>query len=306
VIKSVVEAYSQLAKKDLRVLRIIEAGHRRYEFVPQRLVERWARYRQEEVRDSVKRLHYLGLLRRNLSPYLGWKITAAGYDVLALHTLRMKKKILKLSPTPIGVGKESVVYAGESPSGFKIAAKFHKRGLSVFRHEEAFKAKISRYEHLRHVYETRLSALAEFYALEKVFEAGGYVPEPLAYNRHVVVMQYIDGVELYRLDANEFAVIAQDVLETLRVALRLGVVHGDLSPYNIIASRRAYIIDWPQWVPLGHPVAAAYLRRDLHNMATYFKEKGVNFPVEELLNAVGEGDVDGGERFIELIKTSLL
>jgi hypothetical protein len=32
----------------------------------------------------------------------------------------------------------------------------------------------------------------------------------------------------------------------------------------------------------------------------------VNFPVEELLNAVGEGDVDGGERFIELIKTSLL
>jgi len=90
------------------------------------------------------------------------------------------------------------------------------------------------------------------------------------------------------------------------VALRLGIVHGDLSPYNIIAGRRAYIIDWPQWVPLGHPVAAAYLRRDLHNMATYFKEKGVNFPVEELLNAVGEGDVDGGERFIELIKTSLL
>jgi len=106
---------------------------------------------------------------------------------------------LKLSPTPIGVGKESVVYAGESPSGFKIAAKFHRGGVSVFRHGEVFKAKISRYEHLRHVYETRLSALAEFYALEKVFEAGGYVPEHLAFNRHVVVMQYIDGVELYRL-----------------------------------------------------------------------------------------------------------
>jgi len=54
VIRSVVEAYSQLAKRDLRILRIIEAGHRRYEFVPQRLVERWARYRKEEVRDSVK------------------------------------------------------------------------------------------------------------------------------------------------------------------------------------------------------------------------------------------------------------
>ena len=132
MIKSVVDAYSQLAKRELRILRIIEAGHRRYEFVPQRLVERWARYRKEEVRDSVRRLHYLGLLRRNVSAYLGWKITAAGYDVLALHTLRMKKKILKLSPTPIGVGKESVVYAGESPSGFKIAAKFHRGDVSMF------------------------------------------------------------------------------------------------------------------------------------------------------------------------------
>jgi hypothetical protein len=28
VIKSVVEAYSRLAKRDLRVLRLIEAGHR--------------------------------------------------------------------------------------------------------------------------------------------------------------------------------------------------------------------------------------------------------------------------------------
>ena len=305
MIKSVVEAYGQLGKRDLRVLRIIEAGHRRYEFVPQRLVERWARYREEEVRDSVRRLHYLGLLRRNLSPYLGWKITVAGYDVLALHTLRVKKKILKLSPTPIGVGKESVVYAGESPSGFKIAAKFHRGGVSVFRYEEAFNTKVRRYEHLRQVYETRLSALAEFYALERVFEAGGYVPEPLAYNRHVVVMQYIDGVELYRLDADEFAVIAQDVLETLRVALRLGIVHGDLSPYNIIAGRRTYIIDWPQWVPLGHPAAATYLTRDLHNIATYFKEKGVDFPTEELLKAA-EGGGDSGRRFAEFIKTTLL
>ncbi len=306
MIKSVVEAYDHLTKRDLRVLRIIEVGHRRYEFVPQRLVEKWARYREADVRDSVRRLHYLGLLRRNLSPYLGWKITAAGYDVLALHTLRVKKKILKLSPTPIGVGKESVVYAGESPSGFKIAAKFHRGGVSVFRYEEAFRAKVCKYEHLRHVYETRLSALAEFYALEKVFEAGGYVPEPLAYNRHVVVMQYIDGVDLYRLDAGEFTIIAQDVLETLRVAIRLGIVHGDLSPYNIIASKKAYMIDWPQWVPLRHPAAATYLMRDLHNIATYFKEKGVDFPVEELLKTAEEGSGDSAKRFAELIKTSLL
>ncbi|MCI4446686.1 MAG: phosphotransferase [Pyrobaculum sp.] len=305
MIKSVVEAYSRLAKRDLRILRIIEAGHRRYEFVPQKLVERWARYRKEEVRDSVKRLHYLGLLRRNLSPYLGWKITAAGYDVLALHTLRIRKKVAKLSPTPVGVGKESVVYAGESPSGFKVAVKFHRGGVSVFRYEEAFSAKVRRYQHLRQVYETRLSALAEFYALEKVFEAGGLVPEPLAYNRHVVVMRFIDGVELYRLDSGDLEQVVQDLLETLHVALRLGIVHGDLSPFNVIVSNRTYVIDWPQWIPLGHPSAETYLRRDVSNIAEYFRERGVEFPGDELLKAAKGGN-DSGRRFLEYLKKSLL
>jgi RIO kinase 2 len=304
-VKDVVKAYNQLTKRDLRILRIIEAGHRRHEFVPLKLIIKWGRYREEVVRDSIRRLHYLGLLRRNLSPYLGWKITVAGYDVLALHTLRMKKKIEKLSPTPVGVGKESVVYAGESPSGIKVAVKFHRGGVSVFRYEEAFRAKVRRYQHLRQVYETRLSALAEFYALEKVFEAGGLVPEPLAHNRHVVVMRFIDGIELYRLDTGDFEQVVQDLLETLRVALSLGIVHGDLSPYNVIVGKKTYVIDWPQWIPLGHPGAEAYLRRDISNLVKYFRERGVEFSVDELLKSV-KGDVSSGKRFLEYLKKSLL
>jgi RIO-like serine/threonine protein kinase fused to N-terminal HTH domain len=99
--------------------------------------------------------------------------------------------------------------------------------------------------------------------------------------------------------------VAQDVLETLNVALSLGIVHGDLSPYNIIAGEKTYVIDWPQWIPVGHPAAEEFLRRDLHNVATYFAERGVAIPVEDLLKAAREGG-DSGRRFIEYIKTSLL
>ncbi|AAL62948.1 serine/threonine-protein kinase RIO2 [Pyrobaculum aerophilum] len=306
MIKSLVRAYHELSKRDLRVLRVIEVGHRRYEFVPEELITKWARYRREEVLDSIRRLHYYGFLRRNLAPYKGWKITALGYDVLALHTLRVQRKVVKISPTPIGIGKESVVYAGETPSGYKVAIKFHRGGVSAFRYEEPFRSKVARYKHLAEVFETRLSALAEFFALQRVFEGGGLVPEPLTYNRHVVVMGYVEGVELYRLSQGDFKKIADDVILTLGVALRLGIVHGDLSPYNIIVGNRSYVIDWPQWVPLGYNNYELHLQRDLNNIAKFFKRYQVEIPVDELLKTAREAEDSGGKFLLEINKTTFL
>ncbi|MFN7106240.1 MAG: RIO1 family regulatory kinase/ATPase [Pyrobaculum sp.] len=288
MIRDVVEAYDKLDKRDLRILRIIEAGHKKFEFVPHELVEKWARYRREEVRERVKYLHRLGLLRRNIAPRLGWKITAAGLDVLALHTLSVKKKVVKLSPTPIGTGKEAVVYAGETPSGFKVAVKFHRGGVSTF--WAIFRRKPEKYRHLTQIYEARLSALAEFFALEKIFEAGGLVPEPILVNRHVVVMGYIEGVELYRY-RGEIGKIFDDVFYTLKTAVRLGIIHGDLSPYNILAGRRGYIIDWPQWMPATHPKAVDYLRQDVENIAKFFKIS------PETLSRELVTEIDVGEEF---------
>ncbi|MFN3803721.1 MAG: RIO1 family regulatory kinase/ATPase [Pyrobaculum sp.] len=290
MIRDVVEAYDKLDKRDLRILRTIEAAHRRFEFIPHELVEKWARYRREEVRERVKYLHRLGLLRRNAVPRLGWKITAAGLDVLALHTLSVKKKVVKLSPTPIGTGKEAVVYAGETPSGFKVAVKFHRGGVSTFRSEAFFRRKLEKYRHLTQIYETRLSALAEFFALEKIFEAGGLVPEPISVSRHVVVMGYIEGVELYRY-SGEIGKILDDVFYTLRTAVRLGIIHGDLSPYNILAGHRGYIIDWPQWMPATHPKAVDYLRQDVKNIAKFFKIS------PEILTRELVTEIDVGEEF---------
>lgn len=306
MIKSLVRAYHELSKRDLRILRIIEVGHRRYEFVPEEMVTKWARYRREEVLDSIRRLHYYGFLRRNMAPYKGWKITALGYDVLALHTLRTQRKVVKISPTPIGVGKESVVYAGEAPSGYKVAIKFHRGGVSAFRYEKPFRSKVAKYKHLAEVFETRLSALAEFFALQRVFEGGGLVPEPLAYNRHVVVMSYIDGIELYRFSKGDFKKIVEDVISTLSVALRLGIIHGDLSPYNIIVGARSYVIDWPQWVPHGYPNYEFYLQRDLENIVKFFKRYQIDIPVDDLLKVVKEAE-DSGEKFLaEINKTTFL
>ncbi|MEM3326972.1 MAG: RIO1 family regulatory kinase/ATPase [Thermoproteus sp.] len=269
-IRSLIEAYNVLDKLDLRVLRLLEIAHTRYRYVPYRLLARWAKVGEEKIGYSLSKLNKLKLIQRSKGPYEGYRLTFNAYDILALHTLRKSGKIINISPTPIGVGKESVVYVGEMPSGVKVAVKFHRTGTSSFIHVRKVRGFLGRRRHLTKLYEARLSANAEFMALSRVFDGGGLVPEPIAVNRHVVVMRYVEGVEAYRADLHNARSIARDVLDTIEVALRNGIIHGDLTPYNIIVGDRAYVIDWPQWIPTSHPNAVEILLRDLTYLEEFF------------------------------------
>jgi RIO kinase 1 len=70
----------------------------------------------------------------------------------------------------------------------------------------------------------------------------------------------------------------------------LGVVHGDLSPYNTLVAGadrlqpRLVIIDVPQLVDLvANPNAIDFLHRDCTNMAQWFTTKGHPVDADELL-----------------------
>ena len=53
------------------------------------------------------------------------------------------------------------------------------------------------------------------------------------------------------------------------------MIHGDLSPYNIILqpNQQIIIIDWPQNVSITHPSAEEILKRDVKNILDFFKRK---------------------------------
>jgi RIO kinase 2 len=57
--------------------------------------------------------------------------------------------------------------------------------------------------------------------------------------------------------------------------LKAGVVHADLSEYNIMLKRNRgiLIIDWPQYVTKNHPNAEQLLSRDVQNVLQYFRRK---------------------------------
>ncbi|RLI25579.1 serine/threonine protein kinase, partial [Candidatus Bathyarchaeota archaeon] len=77
--------------------------------------------------------------------------------------------------------------------------------------------------------------------------------------------------------------------EVRRIYLEAGLIHGDLSEYNIVVKEDGdfLIIDWPQFVKRGEPGFEFYLRRDLRNLLNFFRKKfGLKISLDDVINYV--------------------
>jgi RIO kinase 1 len=121
---------------------------------------------------------------------------------------------------------------------------------------------------------------AEVDALYRLAAAGVRVPKPYNFHEGVLLMELVtddEGGAAPRLGDLELtpqlARTFHDrlIVEVVRM-LCAGVVHGDLSEYNILAgSDGPVIIDLPQAVDAaGNNHAASMLERDVANLRTYF------------------------------------
>jgi RIO kinase 1 len=121
---------------------------------------------------------------------------------------------------------------------------------------------------------------AEVDALYRLAAAGVRVPQPYNFSDGVLLMELVtgdDGDVAPRL--NDVALTAEEsrtyhdllIKQVVRM-LCAGIVHGDLSEYNVlIGSDGPVIIDLPQAVDAaGNNHAFAILERDINNLAAYF------------------------------------
>jgi RIO kinase 2 len=107
-------------------------------------------------------------------------------------------------------------------------------------------------------------------------------------NRNLVVMGWVDGATLNRCTVDQPRVVLEEILGHVAAAYRCGVIHGDLSEFNIMADgERVVFIDWPQWVEPSHPNAEEVLRKDLENLLAHFTRRyGLAYPVGQALGEV--------------------
>lgn len=139
-------------------------------------------------------------------------------------------------------------------------------------------------------------AVAEWEALKRWWNLGLPVPYPVQIDGQEILMEWItvdraDGtvdtaprLAQVRPDERLLASYYDQLREALATVVQAGVVHGDLSPYNILAAgERLVIIDLPQVVDLvGNLNGMDYLLRDCTNVCGWFRARGLDVDEHEL------------------------
>jgi RIO kinase 1 len=129
----------------------------------------------------------------------------------------------------------------------------------------------------------------EFTAMERLYEAGGAVPRPIAASENAILMSYHGDERLaaptlntVALEQDEAELLFQETLRNIDLMLQQDLVHGDLSAYNILywatenSPAEITLIDFPQVVNLHtNDNAHMILQRDIQRTCEYFAQQGV-------------------------------
>jgi RIO kinase 1 len=130
----------------------------------------------------------------------------------------------------------------------------------------------------------RLWVDREWQALNRLWSAGASVPEPYDHAPAAVLMEFLGDdsgpapmLAQVKLSEEEAQRAYGLLLEELAIMLDCGLVHGDLSAFNILYHRdRPRIIDLPQAVSVDDAVDGwSLFHRDLANLAGYFERQGL-------------------------------
>jgi RIO kinase 1 len=124
----------------------------------------------------------------------------------------------------------------------------------------------------------------EFNTLKTLYNAGAAVPKPYAVAENAILMGYVGDEEMagptlstVDLERNEASALFAETMRNVELMLVHGMIHGDLSAYNILYwEGKITLIDFPQ-VSSSHGNSQSHfiLKRDIERVCTYFAGKGV-------------------------------
>ncbi|BFH73256.1 hypothetical protein SJAV_12000 [Sulfurisphaera javensis] len=270
VVLTLAERASLIGPLDYKVLKTVYELNSNYEYVPYSAISEELGLLDRELKEVLLKLYDLRLLsKERILKEIGYRLTFTGLDILAIKKL-YATKILKNLGIIIGEGKESNVYFGYNFSDETVIVKFHRIGKNSYKNIRKIRGIKYKEDWIKL---TVKNAEREYKALDCLYNNFGNVPKPYGQAYNAIVMEYVQGTELYRTNISNPEEVLQDILSTLRIAYTYcdKIVHGDLSEYNVLISEegKPYIIDWPQWKREDEDL----LIRDVTNILYYFNKK---------------------------------
>ena len=210
-------------------------------------------------------------------------------------------------------GKEATVYLARGPRGLVALKLYRDLQARSFKNDTLYRAgqvigdaRLARA--IRNRSSTGLEAQqalwtgAEYRMLWRLWGAGLNVPEPLvgpsvkacAQTAPAVLMRFMGTEDAAAPRLSEAALSPQDgrrawneALDGMAALLRLGLVHGDYSTYNLLWwEDHVTIIDFPQVSDQQNPNFQTLLERDAASLSRSFARHGVGESAAETLREV--------------------
>ncbi len=196
--------------------------------------------------------------------------------LMALYKL-VHRKLISVIGGPISTGKEANVFYGEH-DGRGIAIKIYRIQTANFRAMTGYLAGDRRFSSVRGTRKGIIFAWTkkEYSNLARAHDAGVPAPEPLAFDRNILLMEFLGEGEapypqIRNAEIEDYKGVYGEILGYVeRLYREARLVHSDLSEYNILYHEKPYLIDMGQAVTPDHPRAPAFLSRDIRNLNRYF------------------------------------
>lgn len=137
----------------------------------------------------------------------------------------------------------------------------------------------------------------EYTTMGRLYQAGAAVPRPVAVGENAILMSYYGderraapALNEIRLAGDEATQLFREVLRNIELMLQHGLIHGDLSAYNLLYWQgQIVIIDFPQVTDLATNVNADFiLQRDITRVCEYFSRQGVACDTSAIMEQLWE------------------
>ena len=225
--------------------------------------------------------------------------------LMAIYDL-MTSGVIDSVKFPISTGKEGNVFYAEAEDGEPLALKIFRTATSTFKRIGRYIEGDPRFKGLTGNRRKMIYAWTnkEYRNLLRYCESGLPVPEPVAFNKNCLIMEYIGDENRPSPQLKDVKLEDPDDIYNEAVSFIIDgwqeahLVHGDLSEYNILMMDGDPIfIDCGQAMTADHFNSKELLIRDIENINRFFRNRGADIfdpkaIMEEALTGKLSAEVD--------------
>ncbi len=222
-----------------------------------------------------------------------WKIYENVFDKFTINLLKKlsSQGYFEELETPIALGKEANVFIARKKDDSKVIVKIYRLENCNFNKMLTYIKQDERYYNLKRnkrniVFNWVQREYRNLLFAREVIR----VPTPIVFKDNIIVMELIGepiAPQLKNMAPKNPKTFMKNVLKQIKLLWKQGLVHGDLSAFNILNNEdNPIFIDFSQGTLTKSNDSLDLLRRDLKNINSFFKKLNISFDEEKVFSDI--------------------